>query len=130
MIWVCKEHIKCECGAGFPPTYTRTSKSMCAKAQYRNALATRSKDPQPLQDFWQMLVRDYTAKKVTYDSDRHISLDGVVKQMKNVLICDYYAGLWPLNSPQALTWRTAFCTPGRRPDKYRAPPRSWASVEH
>lgn len=130
MVWECNEHIKCECGAGFQKPNNHSRTFMRIKAQYKNLLTAGPRDRAHLQEFWPTLVRDYSSKKLTYDSDRLIALAGVRKQVETALNLRCHAGLWLLNPPQDLSWRTAFCTPGRRPDNCRAPTWSWASVEH
>lgn len=109
------------------------------------------RDPAPFQVLWESLVRDYTSKKITKDSDRLIALAGVVKQVGDALNLQNYTGLWlPDNSKvareyyndnrlpspwktnfvQSLSWRTAYCTMDRRPERAQAPSWSSASVEH
>jgi hypothetical protein len=150
MVWECREHIKCECGAGFLARNSYQRLPTRIKAHYNHVLAAGPRDPAPFQKLWETIVRDYTSKKITLDSDRLPALAGISKQVGDALSLEYCAGLWVPNLrqaggvfdqkdyakpwfdnfAQALSWRTAFCTPGRRPEEYRAPSWSWASVEH
>jgi hypothetical protein len=149
MVWECRDHIKCECGAGFLAPNSIQRLPMRIKAHYKHVLEAGPRDPALLEEFWETLVRDYTAKKITRDSDRLIALAGISKQIGDTLNLENNAGLWlpnyrlgtaynrkasaelwQANFAQALSWRTAYCTPGRRPNPDRAPTWSWASVEH
>ncbi|KAJ5583884.1 HET-domain-containing protein [Penicillium hetheringtonii] len=151
MVWECKEHLKCECRAGFQDAEPPQPIYRHAKAQYHNFISKGSRDLETFHEFWQTLVREYTSKDLTHKSDLLIALAGVGKQIGDALHLEFCAGLWVPRSTreahrlyptiesqswlskywgQGLAWRTVYCTPGQRPPRHRAPTWSWASVDH
>jgi len=78
---------------------------------------------------WVTIVTNYSKGQLTEESDRLIALYGVAQWMKQKLIHDeYIAGLWKGHLLNQLLWMTYPNLKKRRPDKYRAPSWSWASV--
>jgi len=90
-----------------------------------------------LQEFWQLLVEEYSRLKLTHQTDRLPALSGIAATVAGLLSNQlggeqsrpntYLAGIWSKDLPAALYWT---CSPGsRRPSRYRAPTFSWASIE-
>ncbi|KAF2656826.1 HET-domain-containing protein [Lophiostoma macrostomum CBS 122681] len=73
-----------------------------------------------LEIFWETVVTDYTRCKLSRASDKLIALSGIAEDI-------YFAGIWKSHLPSGLLWI------GRnhvtRPELYRAPTWSWASVD-
>ena len=83
---------------------------------------------------WRALVESYTTCTLTEEQDKLIAIQGLVNIYKSLLADDYLAGLWRKQLPSGLIWSTrnglqANGEPAYRPDAYRAPSWSWASVE-
>lgn len=97
--------------------------------------------------WWQWRVNAYSKRDLTYESDRLPAIAGVAKLLHEQTSWEYFAGLW-LSNPASLP-RTKRCQPMRqllwmrrdgsyhdgpsepfhpRPEVYRAPSWSWASV--
>ena len=82
-------------------------------------------------EYWFKVVEDYSARGLTNPSDRLPALSGLVQKLSRGR---YYAGLFQMDMPSALLWRSREPIPpektsATRPEKYRAPTWSWASVE-
>ena len=92
---------------------------------------------------WFGTVQDYSQRKLTYGKDKLIALSGLAHDYaEREQRGKYAAGLWEVDMPSALLWRTHQyppdmsqainadpCLPPQRPSAYRAPSWSWASVD-
>jgi hypothetical protein len=88
---------------------------------------------------WQHMVEDYTARKLTKDTDRLIAIAGIADGLQSHSSKQYVAGLWKDQLPITLLWfvRTYFDPPNEdevlrsqlpdRPSEMIAPSWSWAS---
>ncbi|SJL14142.1 uncharacterized protein ARMOST_17597 [Armillaria ostoyae] len=80
---------------------------------------------------WYDMLKLYTPRALTHSRDRLITLSGIAEQFHPFwLHSRYFAGLWEHQLPGALLWRSSGgdeCY--RRPDCYRAPSWSWASID-
>lgn len=97
-------------------------------------------------------MKDYCQRKLTYTNDKLIALSGLAhdqyeREGQSGASLKYYkgkyaAGLWEVDMPSALLWRThqypvdktqfrnaPSVEPPQRPSEYRAPSWSWASVD-
>ena len=79
---------------------------------------------------WSYIVTEYTARDLTYDSDRLVAIAGVAKKFANILKSGYIAGQWTF-SILDLLWHPNNTTTCRRPQGLvqNIPSWSWASVE-
>jgi len=76
--------------------------------------------------YWASVVEAYTAMNLTKPDDKLVALSGIVSIFQRYL-GEYLAGLWRIWLPYELLW-CAF-EPASRPDTYRAPSWSWASID-
>lgn len=80
---------------------------------------------------WKDIVRNYTARKLTNDSDRLPALDGIVQLYQERIGHTYLAGLWLEEMPKSLLWKRRAHNSKRSSgfNKGLIPSWSWASVE-
>ncbi|EUC40114.1 hypothetical protein COCMIDRAFT_30885 [Bipolaris oryzae ATCC 44560] len=52
---------------------------------------------------WPELLQRYSADQLTYETDRHIALEGVARQMKTTMKGSYHFGVWT-HMPELLLW--------------------------
>jgi Heterokaryon incompatibility protein (HET) len=120
LFWECAETTSCECSAinvgGYPVNRPKVAHS--------RALAQEPGSP-PLAWRWRTMVSEYSGLKLTRASDRLPAFSGVATQMMRYRKSKYLAGMWLDSITDDLLWRTQ--TPGR-PEEWRAPSWSWASV--
>jgi hypothetical protein len=82
---------------------------------------------------WGTMVRKYTSCDLTKSKDKLVALSGLAKHMARSLrevepkAALYLAGLWETTMPGSLLWRPK--EPAIRPEQYRAPSWSWASLD-
>jgi hypothetical protein len=81
-------------------------------------------------DKWRRMIHMYWNTKITKDTDKLVAISGLAKRMGSALKDRYLAGLWEGNLPSNLLWHIHIAG-GRscRPENYRAPSWSWASIE-
>lgn len=80
---------------------------------------------------WSYIVTEFTARNITYDSDRLIAIASIAKALSPTLQSGYIAGQWTF-STLSLLWYPNDSTRSRRPKLtagHNVPSWSWASVE-
>ncbi|EIW85019.1 hypothetical protein CONPUDRAFT_141780 [Coniophora puteana RWD-64-598 SS2] len=78
---------------------------------------------------WLAVLFMYTVREISVPSDKLIALAGVAEQFHLVYHDEYLAGLWRRTLLLDLLWATQVATRRHpRPEKYRAPSWSWASI--
>ncbi|KAH7400442.1 heterokaryon incompatibility protein-domain-containing protein [Cadophora sp. MPI-SDFR-AT-0126] len=78
-------------------------------------------------DHWQTLCGHYSYRKLTFPADKLPAISGIASKFSEKLGGDYLAGLWKDYLLHDLFWYCVY--PATRPEKYRAPSWSWASVD-
>jgi hypothetical protein len=89
-------------------------------------------DPHSMNDIWRKRVREYVELDLTYASDRLPALSGLAKHIQLTYGRGrYLAGLWTDSLLEDLMWwvREEHIDRMRRPETWRAPSWSWASLE-
>lgn len=82
-----------------------------------------------LQSFWFQLVMEFTARKLTFETDKLPALAGLANQIRRQTGGEqYFAGLWRSCFHRQLLWFVANDDVDR-PDAYRSPSWSWAAVD-
>ncbi|MCJ1379930.1 hypothetical protein MMC17_003033 [Xylographa soralifera] len=76
--------------------------------------------------FWWKMVKEYTASKLTFDSDKWAAFSGLATVVEQHTRTQLYHGLWKSNLSDELLWKVL--KPGRRVD-FDAPSWSWLSVD-
>ncbi len=145
LCWECHELEACETfPAGIPrsrdPTtfIVRTGLKRLTPLADDQALfavgATASDSLSDPYEFWDGVVDAYTRSAMTREEDKLIALSGFAKGMELVLKDRYLAGLWERYLGHQLLWWVSRPmsanngNPCSRPNKYRAPSWSWASI--
>ncbi|CZR69715.1 uncharacterized protein PAC_19615 [Phialocephala subalpina] len=77
-------------------------------------------------NMWESLVRNYTKRELSRQSDRLRAIAAAAEVFSYRLHCDYLAGLWMRDLLWSLKWRVH--SPKPRPQDYQAPSWSWVSV--
>ncbi|KAF5591751.1 hypothetical protein FPCIR_6031 [Fusarium pseudocircinatum] len=91
---------------------------------------------QRAREWWEQVVHEYTSRQLTNPADKLPALSGLAQQRKQVRGGVYLAGLWRDSLIHDLCWYhvSNYNDPrsggvGHRPQCYRAPSWSWASVD-
>jgi hypothetical protein len=78
---------------------------------------------------WYDLVDQFSARRLTVESDRLPALSGLVHHIQSHKGWTYVAGMWKEDIEQGLYWEPVAKDKPHRPSKYRAPSWSWVSIE-
>ncbi|KAH8810936.1 heterokaryon incompatibility protein-domain-containing protein [Xylogone sp. PMI_703] len=81
---------------------------------------------------WKNIIEDFTARSLTYTSDKLPALSGYAKHIHSLTRDFYLAGLWKEDLVAQLLWwiDIRLSVTDSRPVSYRAPSWSWASVDY
>lgn len=77
---------------------------------------------------WPEIVDNYTQRSLSFPGDKPVAIAAMASEIGQPLKLTYLSGLWREYLPEQLLWRM-WGDPIRRPEHYRAPSWSWASVE-
>ncbi|ROW04998.1 hypothetical protein VSDG_00080 [Cytospora chrysosperma] len=86
-------------------------------------------------ELWNDILESYAKCALTKPDDKLVAISGVVKDFANAVGDQYLAGLWRKNLINGLLWVAkdqrdpALSPETARPDNYRAPSWSWASID-
>ncbi|PMD22331.1 hypothetical protein NA56DRAFT_538432, partial [Hyaloscypha hepaticicola] len=137
VVWECRSSIKCECGdfqdPSGPAIYTGPGKRFKSKYHEIARWGSRSERLK----FWAGISIHYSARKITFPSDRLPALSSIARHFDRPgILGRYLAGLWEESLPRSLLW-WSFYSPEESKDKrthwrdltYSAPTWSWLSIE-
>lgn len=77
---------------------------------------------------WYQMVADFTARHLTYDTDKMPALSGVATEVAKFEKGTYYAGLWWEDMALGMVWYKYREMELKKPSEYLAPSWSWASL--
>jgi hypothetical protein len=137
IVWECREHTAMEADPenvnepDFLAGYNLKSKMPVVTASNRHEIANLAIK------WWLAIVSRYSQMHLSYSEYKLPALSGMSKEVALILQqsssnhqARYLAGLWDFQLFKQLTW---FCLryddKTQRPPKYRAPSRSWASID-
>ncbi|KAK5651934.1 hypothetical protein OQA88_11476 [Cercophora sp. LCS_1] len=122
--WECREFIACETYPGGVPA---GSSALDPGNLTRYGAPSNLEKPHRA---YSELVERFTSCLLTFPLDKMVAFSGIAQHFQGFFPGDQYlAGVWRSQLPQALHWSTHRIRPCYRPDEYRAPSWSWASVE-
>jgi Heterokaryon incompatibility protein (HET) len=78
---------------------------------------------------WANAVTAYSRSRLTFDSDKMIAIAGLAKSLQHPFLGSYLGGMWSNFLLSHLTWSAVPFELRPRPDKYRCPSWSWASID-
>jgi hypothetical protein len=122
LVWECSENTVCECNL-----------SSDLNASTKQIVAQALEEGTEQQVIWQLLIEEYSSRRLKYDWDRLPALSGISSQFTK--LGEYLAGHWQIDLPHSLLWRvlpghlgvSSASSPNSR---ISAPPSwSWASIE-
>ena len=78
-------------------------------------------------NIWPRIVREYCQRTLTLSKDKLVAVSGLAKFVHERTGASYHAGLWAPGLEYQLCWYTKGSA--AKPDIYRAPSWSWASID-
>ncbi|KAJ0116230.1 Heterokaryon incompatibility protein [Diaporthe amygdali] len=109
--------------------YTRTGyKTLDPKTMFllHNVGGFRESDPY---EQWESLVAEYTRCSLSNPRDKLVAISGLAREFARTFEDDLVAGLWRTKLISELAWYRDNTQLGSRPQGYRAPTWSWASID-
>ena len=130
IFWECSEASACEeFPSEIPYGRARNSKPVFPTQLNINASAMDPKLPGSHRFFWGSIVRSYTQGQLSDGNDKLAAISGVARRMRPMLQSLYLAGLWQCSLATDLLWQSEIWKKSQRPQSYRAPSWSWASID-
>jgi hypothetical protein len=77
---------------------------------------------------WHQIIEEYSTQHLTFPRDVFPAIQGIAKRLHRDCASLYWAGLWSSTLHVDMLWRTANPRATLRPNVWRAPSWSWASV--
>ncbi|KAJ4993159.1 hypothetical protein SVAN01_01511 [Stagonosporopsis vannaccii] len=133
LIWECRHGMDCECSGQKLSETTESNPVGYFNAYKSNYLGAFTASPFRVQVAWRDVVNTYSQLNLSHAKDKLPALSGIAKKFTGIRPGDrYLAGLWESSFVEDLLWRSI--STGKkglqpRPDKWRAPTWSWASVD-
>jgi hypothetical protein len=128
VVWECGRVLECECGAEDYETGFERGSVFDEEDESSN-VGPASRHPRHSRP-WIKVVSDYTALKLSKESDRLPALSGIAHVFAARWQDEYAAGLWKKTLVPGLLWyyRTQSNTSTNDTQEWRAPSWSWASA--
>ncbi|KAK2051065.1 heterokaryon incompatibility protein [Colletotrichum caudatum] len=141
LFWECREHTAAECYPeslpvalrnGIPANFKKLDPA--SRSPQLAASGNTSSDLMFYHGVWNSIARAYSNTRLTKSSDKLIALSGVAKYFAARINDVYVAGMWRRYLASSLLWQVerqaqVDGSPSTRPETYRAPSFSWASVD-
>ena len=80
---------------------------------------------------WERLIERYSHRALTVSGDKLAAISGLTTLFQKYLeveLADYLAGIWKVDLPAGLLWYMSGSPAPSKPDRWRAPSWSWASM--
>lgn len=79
--------------------------------------------------FWSWIVQEFSKRSLSFAGDKLLAVSAIAQEIGERTQDQYLAGMWQSNLLETLLWMREAKSPVKRPDLYRAPSWSWASIE-
>lgn len=135
LIWECRDGMDCECNKSKLLEITESNPIGYFNAFKSSYLEAFTASPYRVQVAWRDVVHAYTELNLSHAKDKLPALSGIAKKFIGLRPQDrYLAGLWEFSFVQDLLWHASSYGSSEkglqpRPEKWRAPTWSWASVD-
>lgn len=105
----------------------RTLKHAGFEVESNSGSPVNGNESRGIYNLWHRLVGAYSRRALTWPSDKLPAISAVATELSRITKSDYLAGLWRSNLSRDLLWTTHQAAT-HRPETWRAPTWSWASV--
>jgi hypothetical protein len=136
LFWECREHQACErYPHGFPDHPNKDEFKVIHDYSVSEEPIRSRPGSLPGRDYWAELVQLYTSMSLTDPNDKLVALSGIAKARAARFGGVYVAGMWRQDLAHQLLWNTGDSRKFHndsikpRPNVYRAPSWSWASID-
>lgn len=119
MFWECNDRNACE---QIPNGFSHRLREMFPHSR---ALPKN----QPIREIWPSIMMFYSKCRLSFPRDKLVAISGVAEKAHASNHDQYLAGLWKEDLVSQLLWSLDDDPTSHKPEKYRAPSWSWASVD-
>jgi hypothetical protein len=138
LMWQCATTQKSEGGV---QDWSFDSRSVCDReiklglTEMRKDLTGKGKNNESSQipadsySLWYKAVEEFCERDMTYPEDKFRAIAALANEFALAFQDEYAAGLWKMDFLRGLMWSTWPNLDVRKPEKWRSPSWSWASVE-
>lgn len=131
-VWECRHGYQCECSSedlGYTSVPGYRDRNYMLPMDYTPSSTDRRmfKSDAHAYDFWRTAVQDFTAREITFATDRFLAISAIANVVQGYTGDEYLAGLWRRDLLHELMWTVHPSTQARQSDEaYVAPSWSWA----
>lgn len=141
LFWECREQVAAECYPEKMPEILENSVptkfKRLSKVSYGPDAMSQEREPDDPNFYyriWDLIARAYGSTRLTMASDKLLALSGIAQHFETLIDDTYVVGMWRKHLASNLLWHVDKETqvdgsPSIRPELYRAPSFSWASVD-
>lgn len=139
LVWECYSSIECECGDLQNPQTSWPEFGIGKNLKTKYGEVVRWGSDTDRVEFWHDICAQYSARQITYVSDRLPALSSIARQIDMPeSLGKYLAGIWECTLPGGLLWWSEYTNPSLHPAgtkthwrvrPSRVPTWSWLSIE-
>ncbi|KAM7185866.1 HET domain containing protein [Naviculisporaceae sp. PSN 640] len=108
LIFECRQQQRCECMYLDRPESRPRMERNINNIKLEFAALLKSPDPaNPISDpfiLWSRIIEEYTRRRLTFEKDRLVALEGASKQLQRLGVGRYVAGMFINDMPRCLLW--------------------------
>lgn len=128
IMWRCREYTVCQCARyDFDEISKERLGFKVITGKIGKTYYSERGCQQIIPENWASIVRQYSAKNLTYPEDRLPALAGIAEEFGNVTGWTYICGLWQEDLRETFGWTRGSFDLAPRPES-RVPTWSWASI--
>ncbi|KAF1835813.1 HET-domain-containing protein [Decorospora gaudefroyi] len=127
VMWESENDVRCEAFEDDLPSHYVDESIWLRTFLQRSKFDSDDEHYDLLVEYWAQCVDVYSLCHLTVPADKLIAIDGIVQKLKKVHKVEYVAGIWWHRICKSLLWSGNGLL--QRPDEYRAPSFSWASLD-
>jgi hypothetical protein len=126
LIWECLETETCQCQDKDAAFWRKsTNKAILSSYDYASYGVATCPERKKL---WLLIIEEYSKQHLTFQRDIFPAIQGIAKRLHRNCAATSYAGMWSSDFHLNMLWETTSPQETVRPDVWRAPSWSWASV--
>jgi hypothetical protein len=132
IVWQCLERTVTEDGVIDTPGFNKDHKYatlLYRKLGIKGGIVTDVDDIESQRICWWGVVKEFTSRKLTKDTDRLPALSGIINHLQERTGDTPIAGLWKNDLPYGLLWQSASRTMTRPQAQSKVPSWSWVSLD-
>ncbi|CAG8956224.1 hypothetical protein HYFRA_00003604, partial [Hymenoscyphus fraxineus] len=120
LVWECRRVVDCQCGR------IASEETKTLMHDFHENLHQKAKTPELIK-LWMRVVEEYSKRRLTYERDKLVAIDGLVRLFEINGLKHGFAGNWMANIREMVLWSRAGRQEVSRSTECSVPTWSWAS---